>query len=362
VPPALIAGGWPTFAVLTGGYLTLATLLLGIVIKAEALDYDKNLLVALLLGLVGVVYLEVAKIKASRVWYWHGHIVLVAATVHLFLVNFLQEGNVGPLSLRLLTVVPFFLFVLYVYLTFEDSTAAIDLTAKQRDARWFYLYDMVAVAAVLMMYELMRAWVIVGWTALGVALLLRWQKTQSMHWRLCALILGIATLARSFAVNLYYRDETADVRLNLVTIPLTCLGLLAGYLIIRRTELRAASALETGARDVLKAARRPRTLWFAALVALLTSFIWVEAEGTILTVFVSIEGLALVALGFLAKERLSRLTGLLMLSFCILKLFIYDLRDLTGLSRILSFIILGLVLIAVSFAYTRFKERLQEIL
>jgi len=81
-----------------------------------------------------------------------------------------------------------------------------------------------------------------------------------------------------------------------------------------------------------------------------------------LTVWLSAEGLAIVGLGFLAKERLSRLTGLLMLSFCILKLFIYDLRDLTGLARIGSFIVLGLVLIAVSFAYTRFKERLQEIL
>ena len=181
--PALIMGDWPTFARVTTGYLTLATVLLGWLVKAEAMVYDKNLLVALILGLIGVVYLEVAKLKTSKAWYWHGHIVLVVATVHLFL---------------------------------EDSTAAIELTPRQRTTRYFYLYDMVAVAAVLMMYELMRAWVIVGWTALGVALLLRWQKTRSSHWRLCALILGIAALARSFAVNLYYRDETADVHLSAV--------------------------------------------------------------------------------------------------------------------------------------------------
>jgi uncharacterized membrane protein len=37
-----------------------------------------------------------------------------------------------------------------------------------------------------------------------------------------------------------------------------------------------------------------------------------------------------------------------MLLFCILKLFVYDLRDLESLARIISFVALGLVLLAVS--------------
>ncbi len=70
----------------------------------------------------------------------------------------------------------------------------------------------------------------------------------------------------------------------------------------------------------------------------------------------------MITLGLQARERFARLFGLLLLSFCVLKIFLYDLRGLTGLPRIFSFVVLGLVLIAVSFGYTRFKERLKELL
>ena len=94
----------------------------------------------------------------------------------------------------------------------------------------------------------------------------------------------------------------------------------------------------------------------------LFAFIWVEVSGTALTVWLSAYGLGMVSLGFLLKERMARLTGLGMLSACIMKLFLYDLRGLSGLPRVLSFIVLGGVLIAVSYTYTRFKERLEKLL
>ena len=55
-----------------------------------------------------------------------------------------------------------------------------------------------------------------------------------------------------------------------------------------------------------------------------------------------------------------RLGGLALLLFCILKLFLYDLSFLETVPRICSFMVLGVILVGVSWIYTRFRERVQK--
>ena len=81
-----------------------------------------------------------------------------------------------------------------------------------------------------------------------------------------------------------------------------------------------------------------------------------------LTVAWGVEGLALLGAGFPMRDRVWRLSGLGLLLVCILKLFVYDLRFLDTLPRILSFIVLGAILVAVSWIYTRFRERVERFL
>ncbi len=57
-----------------------------------------------------------------------------------------------------------------------------------------------------------------------------------------------------------------------------------------------------------------------------------------------------------------RLSGLALLFLCILKLFAYDLQQLEALARILSFVVLGLVLLAVSWVYTTYREQIRKLL
>jgi len=64
------------------------------------------------------------------------------------------------------------------------------------------------------------------------------------------------------------------------------------------------------------------------------------------TVAWGIQGLGLLSAGFL------------LLLVCVLKLFVWDLRNLDMPFRVLSFIVLGLILIGVSFFYSRFRERI----
>jgi uncharacterized membrane protein len=81
-----------------------------------------------------------------------------------------------------------------------------------------------------------------------------------------------------------------------------------------------------------------------------------------LTLSWGLEGIALLSAGFVVRERMLRLAGLALLLGCIGKLFAYDLRSLETFFRILSFIGLGLILLAVSWIYTRFKEQLRRYL
>ena len=62
------------------------------------------------------------------------------------------------------------------------------------------------------------------------------------------------------------------------------------------------------------------------------------------------------------RERVVRLQGLGLLLVGILKLFIYDLRNLETIYKILSFVILGLILLGAPWIYSRFREHLRELL
>lgn len=97
----------------------------------------------------------------------------------------------------------------------------------------------------------------------------------------------------------------------------------------------------------------------AGLVALL---LYREVSGNMLTVAWGAESVVLLAAGFPLRDRILRFYGIGLLLICILKLFVHDLSYLETLPRILSFIVLGLLLVGVSWLYTRYRERIQRYL
>jgi hypothetical protein len=120
----------------------------------------------------------------------------------------------------------------------------------------------------------------------------------------------------------------------------------------------ALGATGTGA-DLERALRTVTSL--SASVAIATLVIQ-DVRPTAVTLALGLEGAVLLAVGFPLRERVLRLSGLTLLLFCILKLFVHDLAQLEALARILSFVVLGLVLLAVSWSYTRFREQIRKFL
>lgn len=108
--------------------------------------------------------------------------------------------------------------------------------------------------------------------------------------------------------------------------------------------------------------RVARSFFSLAAIVLLTGLLYHEVSGGMLTVVWGVEALACLGAGIVARERPLRVEGLALLLVCILKLFIYDLRNLETGYRILSFIALGIILLAVSWIYTRFRAQVERYL
>ena len=81
-----------------------------------------------------------------------------------------------------------------------------------------------------------------------------------------------------------------------------------------------------------------------------------------LSIFWLIYSIILLAVGIIGKYKGARLGGLALLILAIFKLFFYDLWSLGTLYRIISSISLGVVLLAISFVYQKYKNTIKEII
>ncbi len=72
----------------------------------------------------------------------------------------------------------------------------------------------------------------------------------------------------------------------------------------------------------------------------------------------AIYSVALIIFGFVKKHAPSRICAIVLFFVTIIKVFIFDLSALENIYRIISFIGLGVILLLVSFLYTRFKDQI----
>jgi uncharacterized membrane protein len=90
--------------------------------------------------------------------------------------------------------------------------------------------------------------------------------------------------------------------------------------------------------------------------------IFIEMNGGWISIGWSFLALVIMMNGFIFHKKTLRIQGMIIFSLTIFKVFIYDTRNLETIYRILSYIVLGVILLLVSFFYTKYKEKLREIL
>ena len=278
-----------------------------------------------------------------------GHLAGAAAFGRLFLGNFTSVGRVGVISARLLTVVP--VLVAQYYQWSRQRTEDTRLKEWERPLASLYLYAAAILAVALMRFELGRVFAVTGWAALAVIYLYLGQHWVNRDFRVQSYLVAALAFVQSWATGFYAPEAFSGVVGRIAACGFVIACLYAAQLMVPRQR-----SSEPGFE------RYARLFYSALATVLLTVFLFHEVSGSMLTVAWGIEGVILLVAGFPLTDRVLRLSGLSLFLICILKLFFYDLRHLETLYRIVSFIALGLILVSVSWMYTRFRDRIQRYL
>ena len=187
-------------------------------------------------------------------------------------------------------------------------------------------------------------WLSIGALMLGFLGLLslpylfdRYLQTAFLNSRFATSLFGVAALAGSAWIALHarqYPDESSPSWRQIAGGCIIAFNLVA----------------------ILTCVRELDTAWSAAAVNH-------EADlqrSLAISAFLALYGAALLAVGFWKRTAFIRWQALLLLVFTIVKTFLYDMRDLSQGYRVVSFLGLGALLMAISFAYQKDWLALRE--
>jgi len=269
------------------------------------------------------------------------HAVSASVYCRLFFANFTNDGATLGISHRALTTLPV-------------AASFVYLWRRCGETGWLRIYLWLASSTIviLMRFELGRVLTVTGWALFGLVLLLIGLRSRLADLRWQSYLLAAATALRCVATNFDAPESFGGLPSRLLTAAVVIMALYAQEFLLPRDPAATDPIWE-------RYARSGYSLLGTALLSLL---LYKEISGSLLTVAWGLQGLLLLASGFPARERVLRLSGLALLLGCILKLFFYDLRNLETLPRIFSFMVLGVILIGVSWVYTRFRERVRRLL
>jgi uncharacterized membrane protein len=94
--------------------------------------------------------------------------------------------------------------------------------------------------------------------------------------------------------------------------------------------------------------------------AYLTQWLWQRPGGFYLTAGWSLLACVLFVLGMLLRERVYRFAGLGLLCLALAKIVLLDVWGLELVYRVISFMVLGVVLLVIGFLYTRYQDKIRE--
>lgn len=275
---------------------------------------------------------------------WIGNAVLLVAYARLLGLNLLeiaQEDHVRCLLIAL----PILAVLYYV------SHALMRLPGiEERILSWVYSWLAVIIALRVVYLEFDPFFIASGWAGLAIILLVAGLRIRLIDFRRQSYCLTVLVILCFLLTNFAASEPST-----------TAPRIFAGSLCI--TLFFVAQFLTARNADVLvEAERHSQTFFSLAATFLLTGLLYHEVSGSLLTLAWGFEGLAFLGAGFSLRQRILRLEGLGLLLLCILKLFLYDLRNLETVYRILTFVALGLILLGVSWIYTRFRAQIRRYL
>jgi hypothetical protein len=324
--------------------------------------------VALGWALLGLALVEWGGARASFSLRLQGYAALASAFLRLFFVNLNAATSPGELSPRVYTVFPLVLAFYYLYARLESAGGQEFERDRRLRAPAVSSYLGTIALAGLMRFELGLDWVIVAWAALVLALVaVAWKSARPLFLHQ-GYLLCFAVLFRAVFHNFYERSYFAadfwHSRWWSVgsTVTILFLVLPAAFRLRGSAPEGPKADANLPARILAALDRHPEQLFFFVPAFLLTVLLGLEMRRGMVTVAWAVEAVAVFILALWVGQRSFRLAGLGLLLLCVGKIVVVDIWGLTPRDRYLTFIVLGALLLFVSYLYTRYREALRQYL
>ncbi|HEY3930440.1 MAG TPA: DUF2339 domain-containing protein [Candidatus Koribacter sp.] len=313
-------------------------------------------------ALLGLVLYEYGAFRKVSHWRWQAYITLAGSFTRIFFANLGTREVGGWLSTRTVTVLPMVAIYYYVYLRGSREAKA----GRRFDPTILFAYFGTAAVMALLYFEIANEWVVVAWAASVIALLAIAVLAKQTVFAQQAVLMSVAVLTRGMFHNLfggsYFSGNDWSGRFGVMSCAIFLLlaALPLGFENRRRTPLPAGIA---GWRLLVRRLERhaEQPIFFVA-VALLTTMLALKMDHAMVTLSWGVEAAAIFIGALIVKERSFRLTGLGLLLVCVAKIVIVDLWKFSVVDRYLTLIVVGALLVAVSFLYSRYSERIRQYL
>jgi hypothetical protein len=325
----------------------------------------KPLSLAVGLAVFGLVLFEYGLLRKIAQFRYQAYVAFTAAFARIFFAN-LAAGEPGVFwSDRMITVAPLALIFFFVYAQLPDHE---ENASSDRRFRFdtFVAYLGTATIAALFYFQFQDEWVVTAYAALTFVLFAAaWALHRSIFLHQ-GILLTLGTLARGMAHNLfggsYLTGGDWKGRYFIVGSAVALLLATLAFAFPLRGRYAAPPNASRWRKVLAALVARPEQLQFFAPFLLLTTMLALKMREGMVTVSWGLEGVLIILLALAVKERSFRLTGLGMLLLCVAKVLAMDAWRLETRDRYVTFIIVGVALIAVSSLYIRFRDNIRQYL
>jgi uncharacterized membrane protein len=362
-PGAFAADAFARFGGLTALYSGAATILVADLLWREL----TSAAIALAWGVFAMILLEAARALPDRPLLIQSRILLLASFARIFFADLNSVATIGHFSARVVTVSILSALYFYVALTSEE-------TSRFR-AILFWLGTISIVS--LIRFQISAEWVAVAWAALVVVLYFAGGIRKLATFRDQSFGLALLVGVRCAFDNFYQIGRWHFTNTRIATVVAASALLYILFVVTQITKQArkeneiadAENSAKTGSR-LGNALRRfwtlvriyPQHLFFFVPTILLTVLLSLEVRRGYLTAAWGLEALIIFLIVLKMDERAYRWFSLLLFVLCVGRIIVHDVWNLDALGRIISFMGLGLTLLAVSFLYAKHRELLRKVL
>lgn len=239
----------------------------------------------------------------------------------------------------------FTIIVAGVYLCL--AYAALNKNAKELFAIYLTLCTTFITIAIPVQFN--YQWITFAWAIEGFVLLVMGFRYNALGLRVFANVVGIIVLVKTLFIDIGLGAFDINNLLKSTRFFAFLIPIITFY---------ASSVMYLKHKDKPEYESKFWEYYLTGGVLLTTLILALELKGGLISAAWAIEAIAILIAGFRYELSFVRKIGIGLLLLTIVKVFIFDLAGLETLYRIMSFMVLGAILMGASFLYSKYKDRL----